>query len=251
MAIQNDVYSKCARRGYPLQSGLIGVTTLEKIYSGKTKDVFLRDDGNILLRFKDTVTGTGDVIDAGSNTVIGEVSGKGNASLRLTVHFFSLLQKAGMTTHFIGVGPEPNTLLVKRAHSFKLEVVCREKAWGSFIRRYGAYIKEGTPLPSVVEFTLKDDAREDPPINEESLVALGIVTADQIRYMKESARRATAILKAHMAEKGLDLVDIKYEFGEIDGQTIIIDEISGDGMRVVKDGRVLLQKELAAALLGE
>ncbi len=58
------------------------------------------------------------------------------------------------------------------------------------------------------------------------------------------------MLKNSMAEKGLDLVDIKYEFGEIDGQTIIIDEISGDGMRVVKDGRVLLQKELAAALPG-
>ncbi|HHW25896.1 MAG TPA: phosphoribosylaminoimidazolesuccinocarboxamide synthase [Firmicutes bacterium] len=224
---------------------------MERIYSGKTKDVFLRDDGNILLKFKDTVTGTGDVIDAGSNTVIGEVSGKGNASLRLTVYFFDLLQKAGMPTHFISTGPEPNTLLVKRAKSFKLEVVCREKAWGSFIRRYGAYIKEGTPLPSVIEFTLKDDEREDPPINEESLVALGIVTEDQIRYMKESARKATAILKAHLAEKGLDLIDIKYEFGEVDGQTIIIDEISGDGMRVVKDGKVLLQKELAAALLGE
>jgi len=224
---------------------------LERIYSGKTKDVFLRDDGNILLKFKDTVTGTGDVIDAGSNTVIGEVSGKGNASLRLTVYFFDLLQKAGMPTHFISMGPEPNTLLVKRAKSFKLEVVCREKAWGSFIRRYGAYIKEGTPLPSVIEFTLKDDEREDPPINEESLVALGIVTEDQIRYMKESARKATAILKAHLAEKGLDLIDIKYEFGEVDGQTIIIDEISGDGMRVAKDGKILLQKELAAALLGE
>jgi len=224
---------------------------LERIYSGKTKDVYLRDDGNILLKFKDTVTGTGDVIDAGSNTVIGEVSGKGNASLRLTVYFFDLLQKAGMPTHFISMGPEPNTLLVKRAKSFKLEVVCREKAWGSFIRRYGAYIKEGTPLPSVIEFTLKDDEREDPPINEESLVALGIVTEDQIRYMKESARKATAILKAHLAEKGLDLIDIKYEFGEVDGQTIIIDEISGDGMRVAKDGKILLQKELAAALLGE
>lgn len=224
---------------------------MERIYSGKTKDVFLRDDGNILLKFKDTVTGTGDVIDAGSNTVIGEVSGKGNASLRLTVYFFDLLQKAGMPTHFISMGPEPNTLLVKRAKSFKLEVVCREKAWGSFIRRYGAYIKEGTPLPSVIEFTLKDDEREDPPINEESLVALGIVTEDQIRYMKESARKATAILKAHLAEKGLDLIDIKYEFGEVDGQTIIIDEISGDGMRVAKDGKILLQKELAAALLGE
>lgn len=223
---------------------------MEKLYSGKTKDVFLQDDGNVLLRFKDTVTGTEGIVDSGANTVIGEVSGKGNASLRLTVHFFGLLQEAGMETHFIGVGPEPDTLLVKRAKSLSLEVVCREKAWGSFVRRYGTYVKKGAPLPSVVEFTLKDDAREDPPINEESLLALGIVSADQVGYMKDSARKATAILKTHLAEKGLDLVDIKYEFGEVDGRTIIIDEISGDSMRVIKDGNVLLQKELARALFG-
>jgi phosphoribosylaminoimidazole-succinocarboxamide synthase len=220
------------------------------IYRGKTKDVLLCEDGNILLKFKDTVTGTGNVIDAGANTVIGEVAGKGNASFRLTMYFFNLLQKEGMETHFIAPGPEPNTMLVKRARSFALEVVCREKAWGSFIRRSGQYVEQGTPLPSLVEFTLKDDERGDPPITEDSLIALKIVTADQVRFMKETAKKATAILKAHLAEKGLELIDIKYEFGEVDGKTMIIDEVSGDGMRVVRDGQIVLQKELAEALLG-
>jgi phosphoribosylaminoimidazole-succinocarboxamide synthase len=223
---------------------------MKKIYSGKTKDVMLLEDGNILLKFKDTVTGTGNVIDAGSNTVIGEVAGKGNASFRLTMYFFDLLHKAGMETHFVSPGPERNTMIVKRARSFSLEVVCREKAWGSFIRRYGQYIEQGTPLPSLVEFTLKDDERGDPPITEDTLVALKIVTPQEVKFMKETAKKATAILKAHLAEKGLDLIDIKYEFGEVDGKTMIIDEISGDGMRVVRDGEVLLQKKLAAALLG-
>lgn len=222
---------------------------MKKLYSGKTKDVFLMDDGNVLLRFKDTVTGTGNVIDSGSNTVIGEVAGKGNASLRLTVHFFDLLKKQGIPTHFVGMGPEPDTLIVRRARWFGLEVVCREKAWGSFIRRYGQYVKEGSPLPFLVEFTLKDDVRGDPPITEESLVALNIVTEAEIGYMKDTARKATAVIGADLAEKGLDLIDIKYEFGEVDGRTVIIDEISGDGMRAAKDGKVLLQKDLAAALL--
>ncbi len=229
----------------------LGGDILERIYSGKTKDVFLRDDGTALLKFKDTVTGTGTEVDSGANAVIGEISGKGNASLRLTVHFFNLLGKAGLPTHFIGVGPEPNTLLVKRARSFGLEVVCREKAWGSFVRRYGGLASQGMPLPSVVEFTIKDDERQDPLINEESMVALGIVTKEQIGCMKEAARKATGILKAHMAQKGLDLIDIKYEFGEVDGETVLIDEVSGDSMRVVKDGKVLLQTDLAAAVLGE
>ncbi len=225
---------------------------MKKLYSGKTKEVFLRDDGDVLLRFKDTVTGTEEgVIDPGSNLVIGEVSGKGNSSMRLTMHFFGLLHAAGMTTHFVGPGPEPDTLVVKRARSFGLEVVCREKAWGSFIRRYGAFVDQGAPLPSVVEFTLKDDAREDPPINEESLVALGIATPEQVRHMQESAKKATALLKAHLADKGLDLVDVKFEFGEVEGRAVIIDEISGDCMRVLKDGKVLLQKDLAQLILGE
>jgi len=224
---------------------------VKQIYSGKTKDVMLLDDGNILLKFKDTVTGTGNVIDAGANTVIGEVAGKGNASFRLTMYFFDLLQKAGMETHFISAGPEPNTMIVKRARSFGLEVVCREKAWGSFVRRYGQYVEQGTSLPSLVEFTLKDDERGDPLITEDALVALKIVTPEEIKFMKETAKKATAILKDHLAEKGLELIDIKYEFGEVDGKTMIIDEISGDGMRVVRNGELLLQKELAAAILGQ
>ena len=52
---------------------------MKKIYTGKTKDVFLKEDGNIVLRFKDSVTGSEGVIDSGANEVIGEVAGKGYA----------------------------------------------------------------------------------------------------------------------------------------------------------------------------
>ncbi len=69
--------------------------------------------------------------------------------------------------------------------------------------------------------------------------------------MKETARRATdLIVGGVLADRGLELIDIKYEFGVIDGKTMIIDEVSGDSMRVVKDGKVLLQNELYEALLG-
>jgi phosphoribosylaminoimidazole-succinocarboxamide synthase len=224
---------------------------LQKLYRGKTKDVFLQDDGNVLLYFKDAVTGAEGRIDSGANEVIGEVAGKGNASLRLTVYFFDLLQKAGIPTHFLSVGPVENTILVKHARSFNLEVICREKAWGSFVRRYGKYAVEGAPLPSLVEFTLKDDERGDPLITEDALVTLNIVSRETVEYMKNTARQATTLIKNHLAAHSLELIDIKYEFGEVEGKTMIIDEVSGDSMRVVKDGKVLLQKELALALLGE
>lgn len=225
---------------------------LEKIYVGKTKDVFLTQDGDVLLFFKDAVTGSEGVIDSGANEVIGEIAGKGSASLLATVYFFKLLESHGLATHFIGVGEEfgfgPNTILVRNAKSYDLEVICREKAWGSFVRRYGKYVKQGDRLPSLVEFTLKDDQRGDPLITEDALVALDIVSREGVEHMKETARWATKLIKDHLAEKGLELIDAKYEFGEADGKIILIDEISGDSMRVIKGGEVLTSNELVVDL---
>ncbi len=68
--------------------------------------------------------------------------------------------------------------------------------------------------------------------------------------MKETARRATALIKERLAEKGLELIDIKYEFGEAGGRILLIDEISGDSMRVLQGNRVLLPHEPATIILG-
>jgi len=115
---------------------------LEKLYSGKTKDVFLQDDGNVLLYFKDAVTGAEGRIDSGANEVIGEVEGKGNASLRLTVHFFHLLQKAGIPTHFSQSRPERKHHHRKACTLFQPGGYLQRKGMGSFVRRYGKYAKE-------------------------------------------------------------------------------------------------------------
>ncbi|HPU00739.1 MAG: phosphoribosylaminoimidazolesuccinocarboxamide synthase [Firmicutes bacterium] len=223
---------------------------MDILYRGKTKDVLAYGEDRLLLRFKDSVTGTGEILDPGGNEVVGQLAGKGSASLRLSVYFFQLLEEGGIPTHYLGPGPEENCLLVKKARSFGLEVICRVKAWGSFVRRYGQYATEGMPLPSLVEFTLKDDQRGDPPISEETMAALHIASPEECAYMKKTAREATALIKGKLGEKGLELIDIKYEFGKAEGRILIIDEISGDGMRVLRHGRVLLPHELAAAFLG-
>lgn len=224
---------------------------MRRVYVGKTKDVFIMDDGNVLLRFKDAVTGTEGRIDSGANEVIGEVAGKGGSSFRLTLHFFEVLKEAGIPTHFVGLGPVENSIVVRSAHSYGLEVICRERAWGSFVRRYAKYVTQGDPLPSLVEFTLKDDERADPLVTTDSLVALGIASRELVNHMENAAREITAVIKADLAAKGLELIDIKFEFGEVEGKPMLIDEISGDSMRAVKDGRVLLQNELAQVVLGQ
>ncbi len=222
---------------------------MEIIYSGKTKDVFLYSEERLLLYFKDSVTGTGSLLDPGGNEVIGKVTGKGSASLRSSIFYFELLEQAGIATHYLGTGPGENCLLVRKARSFGLEVICREKAWGSFLRRYGKFAAEGNPLPSLVEFTLKDDDRGDPPISIAAMAALQIASPSEAGYMEATARRVTALIKKDLAGKGLDLIDIKYEFGETGGRILLIDEISGDTMRVLQGSRVLSPKEIVKYVL--
>ena len=106
---------------------------------GKTKDVYVLENGNYLLKFKDDVTGRDGVFDPGANQVGLSIEGMGNAGLRLTVYFFEILKKLGVSTHYVSSDIDNNIMTVKPATVFGkgLEVICRYKAVGSFIRRYG------------------------------------------------------------------------------------------------------------------
>ena len=167
------------------------------IRDGKTKAVFDAGDGNILLQFKDDVTGTGDTVDPGGNVVVGKVEGKGNASLKLSKHFFDILVKEGIPTHYIKADNEKNTMLVKKAETFGdgLEFICRLKAAGSFVRRYGKYVREDKPLDYLVEITLKDDERGDPLINEESIVQLELMTKEEVTEAIVLTKKITELVK--------------------------------------------------------
>ena len=225
---------------------------MEKIIDGKTKAVFRVDDKTILLQFKDDVTGAQDKVDPGANSVIGKIEGKGNASLRLSKHFFEILKEHSIPTHFINADTKKNTMLVKKAHTFGdgLEFICRLKATGSFVRRYGKYTKEDDSLDYLVEITLKDDMRQDPLINDESLAQLKLMTKDEICQAKDLTKKITQIVELECKKYGLELIDIKLEFGKIKDQIVVIDEISGDNMRVRKEGKAVLQKELCDIILG-
>ncbi|MDI9480151.1 MAG: phosphoribosylaminoimidazolesuccinocarboxamide synthase [Syntrophomonadaceae bacterium] len=226
---------------------------MKLIYKGKTKDVYLQDDGNYLLKFKDDATGEDGVFDPGSNAVGLTIEGAGKAGLRLTKYFFEACHRAGIPTHYIEADIERATMTVKPATMFGkgLEIICRLRAVGSFLRRYGDYVQEGQPLDYFVEVTLKDDARQDPPITEDALDMLGILTHEEYAVLKELTRRITAIVEEELAKKGIELYDIKFEFGRVDPdkQIVLIDEISGGNMRAYKDGRHLQPLELEKLML--
>lgn len=224
---------------------------MDKVYEGKTKDVFKLENGNYLLKFKDDVTGENGVFDPGANTVGLSIEGIGKQNLKTSIMFFELLKTKGVKTHYVSANVEDATMEVLAAKPFGkgLEVICRRRAVGSFLRRYGAYIKEGAPLDYYVEMTLKDDDKGDPLITMEGLEALGIMSQKQFDETKALTRQITKIVADKIAEYGLELYDIKFEFGYNANEVILIDEIASGNMRVYKDGKVVDPMDLTAMLL--
>ena len=212
------------------------------VYTGKTKDVYSLENGNCLLKFKDDCTGKDGVFDPGENQVGITIDGVGDVNLRMSIYFFEKVNAAGIKTHYINANLEDTTMEVLPAKVFGhgLEVICRYKAVGSFIRRYGDYIEEGADLPAYVEMTFKNDEKGDPLVIKDALVALGVMTDKQYDDIKVMTQQITKIVADDLKEKGLDLYDIKFEFGyDKDGSLMLIDEIASGNMRVYKDGQYI------------
>lgn len=224
---------------------------MELIYKGKTKDVYRLEDNTINLKFKDDVTGEDGVFDPGANTVGLTLDGAGKSGLSVSKYFFEKLKETQIPTHYLNADLEDCSMQVKDAKMFGngLEIICRYKAVGSFYRRFGQYCEEGEELPEFIEFTLKDDARNDPPISKDALVMLNLLTVDEYETIKELTKKISNLVKDELNKKGLDLYDIKLEFGKDDqGKIMLIDEISGGNMRVYKNESYIAPLELEPLL---
>ena len=212
------------------------------IYTGKTKNVYALENGNYLLKFKDDCTGKDGVFDPGENSVGLTIDGVGDVNLRMSIYFFEKVNAAGIRTHYVSADLANTTMEVLPAKVFGkgLEVICRHKAVGSFLRRYGEYIEEGADLPAYVETTFKNDAKGDPLVTKDGLSALHVMTGRQYDEIKRMTKKITAIVADEMKKRGLDLYDIKFEFGyDADGKVMLIDEIASGNMRVYKDGKYI------------
>ena len=210
------------------------------VYTGKTKNVYALPNGNYLLKFKDDCTGKDGVFDPGENSVGLTIDGVGDVNLRMSIYFFEKVNAAGIRTHYVSADLKNTTMEVLPAKVFGkgLEVICRHKAVGSFLRRYGEYIEEGADLPAYVETTFKNDAKGDPLVTKDGLVVLGVMTAEQYDEIKSMTQKITQIVADEMEKRGMVLYDIKFEFGyDADGKVMLIDEIASGNMRVYKDGK--------------
>ncbi len=230
---------------------------MKLIYKGKTKDVYEMDNGHVLLKFKDDCTGKDGVFDPGENSVGLTIEGIGQANLKTSVYYFEMLKEAGIKTHYVSADIENATMEVLPAECFGkaqggggLEVICRLVATGSFIRRYGEYIKDGTPIPGgYVECTFKNDAKGDPLVTGEGLDVLGVMNPALFESMKAQTIKITNIVAADLKTIGLDLWDIKFEFGYHNGEVVLIDEIASGNMRVYKGDTIVDPVQLTELIL--
>ena len=231
---------------------------MKKIYAGKTKDVYELENGNVMLKFKDDCTGKDGVFDPGENSVGLTIEGIGKANLQTSVYYFEMLKAAGIKTHYVSADVENATMEVVRAENFGkaqggngLEVICRLVATGSFIRRYGEYMKNGTRIEGgYVECTFKNDEKGDPLVTGEGLAVLGVMTPAMFETMKAQTLAITKIVADDLATIGLDLWDIKFEFGYTkDGEVVLIDEIASGNMRVYKGDSIVEPVELTKLIL--
>ncbi|WP_308533941.1 phosphoribosylaminoimidazolesuccinocarboxamide synthase [uncultured Peptoniphilus sp.] len=222
---------------------------MEVIYKGKTKNLF-QENGKFYMLFKDDMTGTAEgVFDTGGNGIAGKKEGAGHECIKVSKYFFERLKEKGIKTHYISADLDKNIMEIEEATVFGkgLEVITRFVAVGSFIRRYGLYIEEGTPLDGYTEITLKDDKREDPLITKEGLEVLNILKEGEYEKICAMNLKISTIIKDILKEKGLDLYDIKLEYGRIKGsdEIVVIDEISGGNMRAYKGDKYIEPLELS------
>ena len=215
---------------------------LKLLYTGKTKNVYALPNGNCLLLFKDDCTGKDGVFDPGENSVGLTIEGVGDVNLRMSIYYFEKINAAGIRTHYVNADLANTTMEVLPAKVFGkgLEVICRRKAVGSFFRRYNQYCEQGQDLPYYVETTFKNDALGDPLVTKDGLVDLGVMTAEQYDSLKAQTQAITKIVADDLAEKGMELYDIKFEFGyDAEGNVMLIDEVASGNMRVYKNGEYI------------
>ena len=193
------------------------------LYEGKAKILWETDDPRLMVQeFKNDAT----AFDGTKHEVI---DGKGKLNNTISSHLFDLLNREGVRTHFSERISETE-MVVERLDMLRVEVVVRNIAAGSMVRRLG--VEEGTTFePPIVEFYLKDDALHDPILSEEHVRALGLASPEQVEEMKRRALEVNRLLGKFLLERGIRLVDFKLEFGTRDGELVLGDEISPDTCR--------------------
>ncbi len=208
---------------------------MKLIYSGKAKNVYEVDDSTLILEFKDELT----AFDGAKRDSAPE---KGRLAAAMSAWFFKYLEDNGIETHFLEYDGD-RRLKVTKTELIPLEVIVRNYAYGSQLKRMPLLKPLQKFRKPIVEFHYKSDKLHDPLILEDDIIESGILSQEELNYIKNIALKVNDILARLFESRGLKFIDMKLEFGRRDGKILIIDEISGDTFRVLDSSGNHLDKE--------
>ncbi len=201
---------------------------LKKIYEGKSKVVYSSgNDQEYFIEFKDDLT-------AFNALKKGSFVGKGELSQKIATLIYDVLTANRLHHHLISPLPETEGAVfwrVKKLKMIPLEVVVRNRAAGSLVKRLG--LKEGVVLNKpLVEFYYKSDALQDPFISDDQAMMLEIVNEKQIQELKREALKLNSVLLSLFERSDLLLVDFKVEYGLDSNHEICLgDDLTPDCFR--------------------
>lgn len=200
------------------------MTTGTLLYEGKAKKIFTAERADEVVHyFKDDAT-------AFNAQKRGTIVDKGIINNKVSERLFTLLETEGIRTHFVKRLSD-REMLTKKVTIVPVEVVVRNIIAGSLAKRLG--LKEGDPIqPAIVEFYYKDDALGDPLVNDDHLRLMNIATPALLKDLRDLGHKVNAVLKPFFAERQMQLVDFKLEFGVFHNKLVLADEISPDTCRL-------------------
>lgn len=196
----------------------------EMLYEGKAKRVYKTDkDSEYIIEYKDDAT-------AFNGKKKDQIANKGIVNNKITSIIYGMLEENGIPTHMIKMLDDTHQL-VKAVEIVPLEVIIRNVAAGSICKNLG--LEEGMELKkTVLEFCYKNDDYDDPLVNDDHILAIGLATKEEIDVIKEYTYKINELLKDFFMKSNLKLIDFKIEFGKCDGKIILADEISPDTCRL-------------------
>ena len=192
------------------------MTTGTLLYEGKAKKIFTAERADEVVHyFKDDAT-------AFNAQKRGTIVDKGIINNKVSERLFTLLEAEGIRTHFVKRLSE-REMLTKKVTIVPVEVVVRNIIAGSLAKRLG--LKEGDPIqPAIVEFYYKDDALGDPLVNDDHLRLMNIATPALLKDLRDLGHKINAVLKPFFAERKMQLVDFKLEFGVFHNKLVLADD---------------------------
>ena len=198
----------------------------ELLYEGKAKKIYATENPNeVICEYKDSLT-------AFNGEKASSEEGKGALNLAITTLIFEALEKVGIPTHLVKKLSDTEQL-VKKCEIILIEVVVRNIVAGSLAKRLG--LKEGTKLPfTIIEFYYKNDELNDPLINDDHCLVLGLVKdRKELDLLREYGLKINEFLVKFFDKADMTLVDFKIEFGrDSEGNIILADEITPDSCRL-------------------